>query len=80
MELTSDFGFSKINVSREMIGLTLSEAGLSPSGDQNGLAVVAIRRGRQPVLSPSKDETLMDGDQLIVAGPESTLEKFGGVG
>ena len=77
MELTSEFGFSKVHVPAVMVGSTLEEAGLSTVRDKYGAAVVAIRRGRQPILMPSKDEPLRDGDQLIVAGPEHTLERFG---
>jgi len=75
MELTSEFGFSKINVSREMVGLTLTQAGFGMARDKYGAAVVAIRRGRQPILTPSKDEVLEEGDQIVVAGPEDTLEQ-----
>ncbi len=78
MELTSEFGFSKINVSSDMIGATLEQAGLSTARDKYGAAVIAIRRGREPILSPSKDEKLREGDQLIIAGPEDTLESLGG--
>ena len=77
MELTSEFGFSKINVSTDMIGATLEQAGLSTARDKYGAAVIAIRRGREPILSPSKDESLREGDQLIIAGPEDTLEHLG---
>jgi uncharacterized protein with PhoU and TrkA domain len=38
--------------------------------------VVALRRGLEPILSPAKDETMRDGDQLILAGPEDTLERL----
>ena len=77
MELTREFGFSKINVPPGMIGSTLEQAGLSTARDRYGAAVIAIRRGREPILSPSKDEPLREGDQLIVAGPEGTLERLG---
>ncbi len=76
MELTSEFGFSKINVSHDMAGLTLEQAGFGSARDKYGAAVVAIRRGRQPILSPSKDETIQEGDQLVLAGPEDTLERM----
>ena len=76
MELTSEFGFSKINVSPDMAGLTLEQAGFGSARDKYGAAVVAIRRGREPILSPSKDETMQEGDQLVVAGPEDTLERM----
>ena len=76
MELTSDFGFSKVSASREMVGLTLAQAGFSDARDKYGAAVIAMRRGREPILSPSKDELIQEGDQLILAGPEDTLERL----
>ncbi len=77
MELTSDFGFSKVNISPEMVGLTLEQAGFSTARDKYGAAVIAIRRGREPILSPSKDETIHAGDQVVIAGPEDILERLG---
>ena len=77
MELAGGFGFSKVNVPAEMTGLSLERAGLSTARDKYGAAVVAIRRGREPILSPSKDEVLQEGDLLILAGREDTLERFG---
>ncbi len=78
MELTSEFGFSKLNVSPEMVGLTLQEAGFSdPDDHAGGAAVIAIRRGREPILSPPPTERIEVGAQLVVAGPEDTLEKMG---
>ena len=77
MELAGGFGFSKVNVPPEMTGLSLERAGLSTARDKYGAAVVAIRRGREPILSPSKDEVLQEGDLLILAGKEDTLERFG---
>jgi len=78
MELTSEFGFSKLNVSPEMVGQTLKEAGFVDLEDHGrGAAVVAIRRGREPILSPGTAERIETGDQLIVAGPEDTLERMG---
>lgn len=79
MELTSDFGFSKLAVSPEMVGHSLEQAGFGHARDKYGIAVMAIRRGREPILTPSKDEMLQAGDQLIVAGPEDALERLGRV-
>jgi trk system potassium uptake protein TrkA len=76
MELTSGFGISKIMVTRDMIGQTLEQIGLGGPRDRYGAAVVALRRGREPILSPSKDERLQDGDQLIIAAPEDMLERI----
>ena len=74
MELTSGFGFSKVQASSDMIGKSLEQAGFVPTRDKYGASIVAIRRGRDPMLSPSKDEILVEGDMLIVAGPEDALE------
>lgn len=74
MELTSGFGFSKILAGKDMAGKTLEQAGFVSSRDKYGASVIAIRRGRDPILSPSKDEPVMEGDMLIVAGPEDSLE------
>ena len=76
MELTSEFGFSKLHVSDDMAGLTLEQAGFSGPRDKYGATVIAIRHGRDPILLPSKDQLIQTGDQLVVAGPEDTLEKL----
>jgi trk system potassium uptake protein TrkA len=76
MEITSEFGLTKVNVPKEFVGLTLDQAGFTAARDRYGATVVALRRGLEPILSPAKDETMRDGDQLILAGPEDTLERL----
>tara|TARA_B100000686_G_scaffold30113_1_gene30752 strand:+ start:23817 stop:24476 length:660 start_codon:yes stop_codon:yes gene_type:complete len=78
MELNDTFGLSKVSVTTKMVGLTLEKAGLSTiSSDVTGTTIIAINRGSIPILNPSKDEVIQTGDELILAGPEDTLEKFG---
>lgn len=77
MELTSTFGFSMIMVTQEMIGKSLEQAGFANSRDKYSASVVAIRRGRDPILSPSKDEVLIEGDVMVIAAHEDTLENLG---
>lgn len=74
MEITSGYGISKIMVSPETVGRSLEDAGFGARRDKYNVSVVAIRRGRNPIISPSKDEILQLGDQLIVAAPEDALE------
>ena len=74
MELTDDFGFSKINVSPSMAGQTLEQAGFTAARDKDGPSVIAIKRGQEPILAPSKDEEMKLGDVLVVAGREEVLE------
>tara|TARA_A100001037_G_scaffold304869_1_gene343103 strand:- start:921 stop:1580 length:660 start_codon:yes stop_codon:yes gene_type:complete len=78
MELNDNFGFSKVSITPKMVGLTLKDAELSTTTpDKNETTVVAINRGTLPILSPSENEVLQAGDELIIAGPEDTLERFG---
>ena len=76
MELTPKFGFSKIRPPATVVGKTLEEAGLGGLRDKYGVAVVAIRRDREPILAPSKDEIIQPDDLLIIAGREDMLEKI----
>ena len=76
MELTGGFGFSKINATASMVGKTLEQSGFTNARNRYGAAVVAISRGREPILSPSKDEAIREGDILIVAGPGASLEQL----
>ena len=75
MELTSDFGFSKLPVPVELIGKTLEEAGFAGTRNKYGTAVIAIKRGREPILTPPRDERLYRGDVLIIGGQEGMLEQ-----
>ena len=74
MEISGGFGFSKINATPGMVGKTLEENGLTTARNRHGTAVVAISRGREPILSPSKDEAVREGDVLVVAGRGASLE------
>ena len=68
MEVVGDFGISKLRPPDHMVKSTLEEAGLSGPRDKYGVAVLAIRRGREYILIPAKDEEIKPGDILIVAG------------
>ena len=76
MEITSGYGISKIMVSTDMIGRSLEDVGFGARKDSQNVSVVAIRRGRDPIVSPSKDEVLQESDQLVIAGPEDSLENM----
>lgn len=76
MEITPDFGIAKIKPPEQFINHTLEESGLGGVRDKYHIAVMAIKRGREPILAPSKDEVLKPGDLLIVAGKDDQLEKL----
>lgn len=75
MELTSDFGFSKLVVTPDMEGKTVQEAGFSVVPVKHGATVVAIKRGPKPILKPSNDDLLKTGDVLVIGSEEGVLER-----
>ena len=76
MDVTSNYGITKMRPPENLIKHTLEEAGLSGPRDKYGLAVLAIRRGRECILVPSKDEEIRPGDILIVAGNAEQLGRL----
>ncbi len=77
MEIAPSTGISKLRPSGSTMGQTLEEAGLAGPRDKHGVSVLAIRRGRDVLLAPSKDEEIKPGDVLIVAGTSEQLGKLG---
>ena len=76
MDISSDYGVTKMRPPAKMIDHTLEESGLSGPRDKYGIAVLAIRRGRECILVPSKEEIIQTGDPLIVAGTAESLAKL----
>ena len=76
MGIVTGFGIIKVRPPERIINSTLESAGLSDARDKYGIAVLAIRRGREHILTPSKDEVIRPGDQLIVAGRDEHLGRL----
>ena len=76
MDLTPDFGISKIRVPDSLADMSLKEAGLGGARDKYGVAVIAIKRGKDVTLAPDEDDKLRKGDILVVAGKGDQLEKL----
>ena len=76
MDLTSNYGITKIRPPDHLVKKTLGEAGLSGPRDKYGIAVLAIRRGRECVLIPSREEEIKPGDILILAGNADQLGRM----
>ena len=68
MPILPNYGISKIQPPEQMIGHTLEEVGLAGTQDNQGVSLLAIRRGRSSFLHPARDEQIQIGDVLIVAG------------
>jgi trk system potassium uptake protein TrkA len=76
IEVTSNFGISKIRVPKRFVNMTLSELGFSNPKDNDGLAVLAINRGKDITLNPDIEDKLQDNDWLILSGTDELLDKL----
>ena len=76
MEVAPNFGISKVKASPQATNRTLKEAGLTGARDKYGLAVLAIRRGKDVILLPSEDERIQREDILVLASKEEMLDKL----
>ena len=77
MDLTPDFGISKIKVSDALADQTLKDAGLGGGArDKYGVAVIAIKRGKDVTLAPDEDDMIRKGDILVVAAKDDQLERL----
>lgn len=76
MDLTPEYGISKIRVPDSFADLSLKEAGLGGARDKYGVAVIAIKRGKEVILTPHEDDSLRKGDILVVAGRDDQMEKL----
>lgn len=76
LELTPNFGISKILVPNRYDEMSLKELGFSSPRDKYGLAVLAIRRGKEITLNPDGDDRLRAGDELVLAGRDDLLDSL----
>lgn len=76
MSITRDFGISKLNPPDHLLGHTLEAAGLAGARDRYGMAVLAIRRGRETILFPAKEQEIAVGDILFVAARDESLVRI----
>ena len=76
MPLLPNYGISKIQPPEQMIGHTLEEVGLAGTQDNQGVSLLAIRRGRSSFLHPAKDEQIQAGDVLIVVGSNYQIRQL----
>jgi trk system potassium uptake protein TrkA len=76
MDLTPDFGISKIRLPDSLADLSLKEAGLGGIRDKNRASVIAIKRGKEVTMAPNVDDKLHKGDILVVAIKDDQLERL----
>jgi trk system potassium uptake protein TrkA len=75
LDVAPGFGIEKIRPPRAWVGRTFAELDLKT---KIGLTPVALRRGRQVIVNPPRDERLAEGDELILVGEDDRLEQLRG--
>ncbi|MDQ2689984.1 MAG: TrkA family potassium uptake protein [Chloroflexota bacterium] len=75
LDVAPNFGIEKIRPPRSFIGRSLSELDLK---GRLGLTPIALRRGQQVFVNPTRDSRLSEGDELILIGRDDELEQLRG--
>jgi trk system potassium uptake protein TrkA len=75
LDVAPSFGIEKIRPPRAFVGKTLGELDLK---SRLGLTPVALRRGKQVFVNPTRDERIADGDELILIGRDDKLDQLRG--
>ncbi len=75
MPLVHGYGVARLEAPPYLIGGRLAELGFGPKGKWE-VAVLLIQREKEIIVTPSQQETIKDGDTLIVAGNNDRLEKL----
>jgi trk system potassium uptake protein TrkA len=75
LDVAPGFGIEKIRPPKSFIGRTLGELDLK---GRMGLAPVALRRGKQMLVNPTREERIGEGDELILIGQDENLEQLRG--
>ena len=76
LEVTPNFGISKMRIPSRFVNMSLNELGFSNARDKYGLAVLAIRRRSDITLNPDGDDRLQAGDTLVLAGKDDLLDRL----
>ena len=76
LSIASKFGISRVKPPANVIGKTIEESGLGGTRDKYGVSVLAIRRGKDPIIFPAKDESIRENDVLFIAGRDDLLDRM----
>ena len=70
IELSSDFGISKILAPNQFQDKYLKDLGFSESKNGSGISVLSLRRGAKITIMPTLDTQVKEGDTIILAGKD----------
>ena len=75
LDVAPGFGIEKVRPPKAFVGRTLGELDMKA---RLGLTPLAVRRGQQVVVNPTRDERIGEGDELIVVGRDDKLDQLRG--
>jgi len=75
MPLVPGYGVARMTAPAYLVGEKLTDLGFGPKGKWE-VAIVLIQREKEIIVSPSQQETIQEGDVLVVAGNNDNLEKL----
>jgi trk system potassium uptake protein TrkA len=75
IDLAPGFGVARLRAPAPYIGKTLRELDL---GGRIKASAIALRRGAAVTVNPHRDETLQEGDQLVLIGRDEELARLDG--
>ena len=75
LDVAPGFGIEKIRPPASFIGRSLGQLDLK---GKFGITPLALRRGRQVFVNPTREERIAEGDELIVIGRDDTLQALRG--
>jgi trk system potassium uptake protein len=75
LDVGPNFGIEKIRPPQSFVGKTLGELNLK---ERLNLTPVALLRGKQVFVNPTRDERVAEGDELILIGRDDRLDGLRG--
>ena len=73
LDVAPSFGIEKIRPPSSFVGKTLGDLDLK---GRLGLTPVAVRRGKQVIVNPTRAERIGEGDELILIGRDDKLDQL----
>ncbi len=75
MSVSHKYGIAKLRALPELVGKKLSEVGFGPRG-RHEVAVLILQRKNEVTVTPDLNETIREGDVLIVSGDDDRIERL----
>ncbi len=75
LDVGPNFGIEKVRPPKTFVGKTLGELELK---NRMGVTPIALRRGKDVIINPAREERVTEGDELILIGRDDKLEELRG--